>query len=320
LTIRKIIITLMLTSGLAACTTSAVHFPTGKSIAGNTPIKRVASISEESFELGGWNAGKEFSAHNPGKKPDIPKQFRFTQFQGQHSFTAETSITRFGNYSARLHWKHGNPGKWNGDLNKIDNVDRKAMLHGSNANSITSTTWYGFSVYFPEHGVDLKDGEDPLIFQLHGAPDKTPQGKEPGRNPPVALTIANEGMYLGFGWDDRKFATDTGGQGRGKFLVPMKLSDYQNRWVDIVLQIKADPFSPNGFIKMWIDGKQLVNHPNIRIGYNDDRGLYPSWGWYVTGKHAAKRDKDSIMYLDEIRHVEHADATYYDVAPGYFSK
>lgn len=314
---------------ISACANSDKHkiveiegqnYPLGARIAGDNPIDRITPISSESFEGGGWNSDVLYATFHPGHDASLAKNFRFTQFQGPHSFVSESTITRFGDYSAKLHWKHGNPAKWNRDPNKIDNEDRKAMFHGSNASSITSTTWYGFSVYLPSDGTELIDGEDPLIFQLHGAPDKTPKGKEPGRIPPVALTIANNVFYIGYGWDDRKFATDTAGQGRGKLNVPLELSDYQDRWVDIVLQVKADPFEAQGFIKMWLNGKKIAERTNIKIGYNDDKGLYPSWGWYVTGDRAANREKDSIMYIDEIRHVEHADAGYYDVAPGYFSK
>ena len=293
------------------------NYPVGASIAGNNPIDRVSPISNESFEGGGWNAGTiKPDSFVPGYDASVPKNFRFTQFQNPNSFAAETVITRLGHYSAKLYWQHGDPGKWNGDVNKIDNADRKAMLHGRNSASITSTTWYGFSVYFPSEGTELIDGEDPLIFQLHGAPDPG----EPGRNPPIALTISTDGFYLGYGWDSRKFATNVGGEGRDKFLVPLNFSDYQDRWVDFVLQVKANPFEKTGFIKMWLDGKQMVNRTNIQIGYNDNNGLYPSWGWYITGDRAAKRDKDAVMYYDEIRHVEAPNADYYDVAPGFFAK
>ncbi|EWH10528.1 hypothetical protein DS2_07838 [Catenovulum agarivorans DS-2] len=298
-----------------------VNYPVGASVVGNNPIVRNSAKTNEGFEGGGWNAGTlSTSTYTPGYDNTLTKNFRFIQLQGPHSFTAENTITRVGNYSAKLHWKHGDPGKWNGDANKIDNVDRKAMFHGKNVSSNIATAWYGFSVYFPSDGTILNASEDPLIFQLHGAPDTVDGKKEPGRNPPVALTISSGGFRIGYGWDDRKFATEVRGQGRDKFDVPLNFSEYQNRWVDIVLQIHSNPFEEKGFIKMWVDGVQLVERTDIKIGYNDDKGLYPSWGWYVTGSRAADREHDVIMYMDEIRHVEAADANYYDVAPGYFAK
>lgn len=291
------------------------NYPVGDKLIGNNPIDRVEAISEESFEHGGWNAGTINGNYNPGHDASIPKQFRFTQFQNPDSFKAETNVTRLGDYSAKLYWQHGDPGKWNDDPNKIDNVDRKAMLHGRNAKTITSTFWHGFSVYFPSDEIQLKDGENPLFFQLHGAPDSG----EPGRQPPLALTMQTDGFYVGYGWDSRKFNTSTSGEGRDKFQIPVNLAEYQDRWVDFVIQVRANPFEEKGFIKIWIDGKQMADRTNIQIGYNDDKGLYPSWGWYFTGTINVNRDTDGTMYLDEIRHVEADDASYYDVAPGYFS-
>lgn len=300
--------------------TGGQHYPVGDSLAGNNPIDRIVPISSETFDGGGWNAGRLYATYHPGYDKSLPKNFRFTQFQGPHSFRAESSITRLGDYSAKLHWKHGNPAKWNRDPNKIDDEDRKAMLHGSNASSNMATVWHGFSVYFPSKNTLLTDKQDPLFFQLHGAPDKTPQGKEPGRNPPLALTITNEGFDVGYGWDARKFAKDTGGEGRDKFTVPVNINDYKDKWVDFVIEVRSNPFEEKGYINMWINGKKMVSRSNIQIGYNDDKGLYPSWGWYQTGKYNAGRDTDMVLYLDEIRHVEAADASYYDVAPGYFEK
>lgn len=296
--------------------TNGEDVPVGASIPGNTPIDRNAPVSEESFELGGWNAGTINGDYNPGRDSSIPKQFRFTQFQNPDSFSAETTITRFGDYSAKLYWQSGDPAKWNDDPNTIDNVDRKAMLHGRNANTITSTVWHGFSVYFPSEDINLVEGEDPLFFQLHGAPDPG----EPGRQPPLALTIQTDGFYVGYGWDAREFNTSTGGQGRDKFHIPLNMADYQDRWLDFVIEVKADPFEEKGFIKLWINGKQMADITNIQIGYNDAKGLYPSWGWYFTGTTNVTRNNDGTLYLDEIRHVEAADANYFDVAPGYFSK
>ncbi|WP_371193901.1 heparin lyase I family protein [Glaciecola sp. SC05] len=194
------------------------------------------------------------------------------------------------------------------------------MFHGTNASSHTATVWHGFSVYFPSKSTKLTNNHNPLFFQLHGAPDKTLQGKEPGRNPPLALTITNKGFDIGYGWDARKFAVDTGGQGRGKVTVPVNIADYKDKWLDFVFEISSNPFEEEGYINMWINGKQMVKLTNIKLGYNDDKGLYPSWGWYQTGKYNPARNSDAIMFMDELRHVEHEEAGYYDVAPGYFEQ
>lgn len=292
-------------------------YPVGASIVGSSPINRITPYLSESFEGGGWNARTIFpDTYTPGRDTSLPSPFRFVQFQGPHSFVAATNITRVGSYSAKLHWKHDDPGQWNGDPNKVTNNDRKAMFHGRPVSSHTATSWYGFSVYFPSDGITLTGSQNPLIFQLHGAPDKG----EPGRQPPIAVIVDKDAFNVSYGWDARAFNTNTAGQGRGEFRIPINFAeDYQDRWVDFVLQVSTNPFEEKGFINLWVDGVQVLGENNLQIGYNDNTGMYPSWGWYQIGENI-KRTTDAIMYMDELRHIEDTDADYYDVAPGYFEK
>ncbi|WP_016957725.1 heparin lyase I family protein [Catenovulum agarivorans] len=293
------------------------NFPIGNTVVGNNPYNRTTLRVNESFEGGGWNAISTPGTYQPGLDTSLPKSFAFGQMQGPHSFFAEPTLTRFGNYSAKLHWVHGDPAKWNGDPKVLDNVDRKAMFHGRNASSILATLWYGFSVYFPKDGTKLSGSEQALFFQIHGAADRA--DGEPSRIPPLALNIATEGFNVGYSWDSAKLSTSTQGEGNESFNVAVDFADYQDRWVDVVIQVKTDPFEPKGFIKIWFDGVQMVDRQNIQIGYNDDKGLYPSWGWYLWGSNS-ERSYDAILYMDELRQVEGADVSYYDAAPGYFDK
>ncbi len=287
----------------------------GSAIPINEGKPRQTPALYETFAGGGWNAGNNsFSEHRPGLNESLPPNFKFHQMQGPHSFKAETNIVRVGKYSAKLHWMHDDPGQWNFSPKKIDNPDRKAMFHGPNASNHLATVWYGFSAYFPAGSTMLNEGQEALFFQIHGARD----GKnEPNRVPPVALNISSKGFTYSHSWDASKYSKSTGGEGQLKYDLPAKLSDYQDRWVDFVLQVRTDPYKEDGFLKIWMDGKLMVDRTNIKVGYNDDKGFYPSFGWYLWGSNAF-REHDMIMYLDEIRQVEGPDANYYDVAPGFF--
>lgn len=299
------------------------EFKIGGSKPVNVPIlRRVASLYE-GFEGGGWNAvNNSFSQHKPGLNERLAPTFKFHQMQGPHSFQAEQNIVRLGEYSAKLHWKHNKPGQWNFSPEKIDNPDRKAMFHGPNASSHMATVWYGFSVYFPAEHTKLSEGQEALFFQVHGARDLPRDGlqngkREPNRVPPIALNIAADGFTYSHSWDANKFSTSSSGEGQRKYRIEAKLSEYQDRWLDVVLQVRTNPYEEKGFVKIWIDGKQLVNLSNVKIGYNDDKGFYPSYGWYLWGNNAT-REHDMLMYLDEIRQVEAIGANYYDVASGAF--
>ena len=310
---RRLNIALLAGSISVAALAGAIDYPVGSNSAKDA-LTRVAPITYESFEGAGWNASRITGTYTPGLKSNLPKSFRFTQFQGPHSFDAESSITRIGKFSAKLHWKQGDPAKWNDDPNVIDNADRKAMIHGTNASNNTATSWYGFSVYFPSNFTKFSGDQEALFFQLHGAPDNN---GEPSRVPPVALTMLEDGFKIGYAWDTNKKSPSPRGEGHDSFVVPVDLKDYQDRWVDFVIQVHTNPFEKKAFINVWIDGKQKVNRTNIQLGYNDTKGIYPSWGWYLFEKNAL-RTTDVILYLDEVRMVENAKADYFDVAPGYF--
>ena len=275
------------------------------------PLK---TVIYESFEHGGWNAENttlSISKHQPKLNTSLPKNFLFTQFQSPDAFSIESSLKRHGNFSAKLHWQHDKPEKWNGDPHVLDNTDRKAMLHGHKADSILATVWYGFSAYFPSQQTQFKANEGALFFQIHGARDK---GKEPNRIPPLSINLIEHGFNIGYSWDSNKISTSSQGEGSETFNVPAKLSDYQDRWVDFVIKVKTNPFNKKGELHIWADGQQLVKRTNIKIGYNDDMGVYPSFGWYLWGDYA-NRHQDVIMYLDEVRQAQGDDISYQDIAP-----
>lgn len=289
-------------------------YPVNNKTNSNSEVKRLDSVIYESFEQRGWNAENtslSISTHQPGLNRALPKNFLFTQFQGPHSFSVESSIARFGSFSAKLHWQHDEPQKYNGDPQVLDNTDRKAMFHGHKASTTLATVWYGFSAYFPSEQTQLEDGQGALFFQIHGARDKN---KEPNRIPPLSINLVENGFNIGYSWDSKKTSTSSHGEDNETFDVPAKLAEYQDRWVDFVIKVKTDPFENNGAISIWVDGKQMVNRTHIKIGYNDDMGVYPSFGWYLWGKYV-NRNQDMIMYLDEVRQAEGEDINYHDVAP-----
>lgn len=271
-------------------------------------------IIHESFEQGGWNAENTtlpISTHQPGLDPSLPMNFLFAQLQGPHSFSIDESKARSGNYSAKLLWKANNPSQWNGDPQKLDNTDRKAMFHGKKAQSNISTVWYGFSAYFPSEHTQFTQNQGALFFQIHGARDGQ---SEPNRIPPVALNLKKQGFSLGYSWDSKQISTSTQGEGNDTLMIPANLAEYQDRWVDFVLKVNTNPFQEKGGITLWIDGKQAADIQNIQLGYNDKQGVYPSFGWYLWGEYV-NRDQDVVMYLDDVRQAEGADITYSNVAP-----
>lgn len=267
----------------------------------------------ESFEHGGWNAENP-RGFTPGLKKYLAKNFMFNQLQGNHAFALENNIVRDGNYSAKLIWKHENPGAYNGDKSKWDNVDRKAMFHGYKTNKVMGAeAWFGFSFYFPSDGTATEQN-DWLFFQIHGSADK--RLNEHSRNPPFSITLTENGLRGSWKWDPDENSVTRQGKGTQQYTIPGSKTDYLDRWVDFVLHVKVDYSSEKtGLLELWVDGNKVLNQHNIQFGYNDDKGIYPSWGMYFNGNLNVMKN-DHYLYLDEVKMADYDNASYQDVAPG----
>ncbi|WAJ71933.1 heparin lyase I family protein [Catenovulum adriaticum] len=267
----------------------------------------------ESFEAGGWNAASP-RGFTPGLKKDLAKNFMFNQLQADHAFELEDKIVRSGKYAAKLVWKHQNPAAYNGDKQKIDNVDRKAMFHGFKTDTVMGAeAWFGFSFYFPSDGTQ-NELNDWLFFQIHGSADK--RLKEHSRNPPFSITLTENGLRGSWKWDPDENSVTRTGKGTQKYTIPGAKSTYLDRWVDFVLHVKVDySNAKTGLIELWVDGKKVLNKHNIQFGYNDDKGIYPSWGMYFNGDLSVMKN-DHYLYLDAIKMADFPNANYDDVAPG----
>lgn len=267
---------------------------------------------DESFESGGWNAASP-RGFTPGLNQDLAKGFMFNQLQANHAFELEDKIVRNGKYSAKLVWKHKDPAAYNGDKTKVDNVDRKAMFHGYKTDKVMGAeAWFGFSFYFPSEGTQT-ELNDWLFFQIHGSADK--RLKEHSRNPPFSITMTEHGLRGSWKWDpDEKSITRTG-KGTEYYTIPGAKNSYLDRWVDFVLHVKVDySDTKTGLLELWVDGKKVLNKHNIQFGYNDDKGIYPSWGMYFNGNLDVMKN-DHYLYLDEVKMADFPNAGYDDVAP-----
>ena len=69
-----------------------------------------------------------------------------------------------------------------------------------------------------------------------------------------------------------------------------------------------------GIVELWVDGKQVLNEHNIQVGYNDDKGIYPSWGMYFNGNLKVMKN-DHYLYLDAVKMDDGPTASYDTVAP-----
>jgi hypothetical protein len=301
---------------LVACTAqNVIHEPSEiKRSISNKLEKPSFLVISESFENGGWNAQSP-RGFRPGLNEDLAKNFLFNQLQGDHAFAIENKIVRAGQYSAKLVWKHENPSAFNGDKTKVDNVDRKAMFHGHKTKKVLGAqAWYGFSVYFPSEG-SKDELNNWLFFQIHASADK--RLNEVSRNPPFSLTLTKDGLRGAWKWDPDVKSLTTRGKGTQQYEIAGNKADYLDRWVDFVVHVRVDyTEAKTGFVELWVDGEKVLNKHNIKFGYNDDKGIYPSWGMYFNGDLSLMKN-DHFLFLDEIKQTDDTRATYEDLKPSF---
>ncbi|MCC5453268.1 polysaccharide lyase [Rheinheimera sp. UJ51] len=112
-----------------------------------------------------------------------------------------------------------------------------------------------------------------------------------------------------------KLSPTTKGEGTGRFTIPGEKKDYLDRWVDFVLHAKVDySDAKTGRLELWVDGNKVLDKHNIQFGYNDEKGIYPSWGMYFNGDLSVMKN-DHFLYLDSIKMSIDKNATYSDVSP-----
>mgnify|MGYP006292827419 FL=1 len=247
-----------------------------------------AVVFADDFEAGAWRAHK-YSGDRSGSGPK-GVLWMHSQMQGAHSglVVAAPAPIRRGKHAMRFEWRP--------EAYQKSNTSKKAMLHGPKVRQSKDVErWYAFSVYLPKDGM-AQDSNPMLFFQLHATPDHNL--KEPWRQPIASIGINSSGI-IAYGWsyDTDQVSPKNKNIVKNRTSVPIgHISSWWNRWTDVVWRVRYDPFG-KGLLQIWINGKQIADHQNIAIGYNDKAGAYPSYGLYY---HTGKGDRRHWIYFDEI--------------------
>lgn len=254
-----------------------------------------------------WSSGFEegcFQFLNGGRPTDNQGPlWAQAQFQNPDDAAAfVTDIVRSGQKAVRFEWQKSGMTK--------TNTSRKAMIHFAKAPTTEGTQrWYGFSFYIPKGEFIVEPDYNALIFQLHATPDFNL--KEPWRIPPVALSIKDGIVKLSYHYDlDQVSPKNDNIKKNIKVHEVYKLPDMWDHWTDFVLQIRLS-LKGEGLVRLWVNGKQVVNDEHVTVGYNDAIGPYPSWGIYSYNSISERR----VVYLDEVR-IGDEKSDYDKVAPG----
>ncbi len=148
--------------------------------------------------------------------------------------------------------------------------------------------WIGFAIYLAD---DYKmPNTSDILFQLHDVPDK--HIGESYKNPNLTLRVAGltrkedrksqvHQWLISVKGDHREF-TPTGSKRYypTQFSVPVGPAEPDvGRWVTWVFNFR-NSYNPDGFIKVWKDGKLVLERHQIRTAFNDVVGPYVNLGSY----------------------------------------
>lgn len=173
------------------------------------------------------------------------------------------------------------------------------------SNPLKHETWYQISVFVPPewHDSTVKV----VAMQWHGTRDFLLG--EPGRMPPLEITIVDDQWLIQKAFDDKVVST-TDRLGNVEAIVPLaKVQLEKGRWLDWIIQTRWSS-SDDGRLAIWLNGEQIVDDqgPNAHkdlTGPYLKAGVYvPSWGYEGTEPQIAER----TLYFDNIQMIQATNA------------
>lgn len=160
-----------------------------------------------------------------------------------------------------------------------------------------STAFYGFSIRIPtsqlsdcQNTADCKEWRN--YMQWHAKPSDDGNWSHP------LLTLSLDNGLFSF-----ILAKPNGSKWYTK-LNPFSVKG--DTWIDFVVEFRWSKQANQGVIRIWRDGKLIVNRPNEQVGYNDQASVFWKHGVY----RRPVADKD-VIYFDELRR----GVSYREVVP-----
>lgn len=177
------------------------------------------------------------------------------------------------------------------------------------SNPLKEDIWYKASVFVP---TDWKDSEIKVVaLQWHGSRDFFLG--EPGRMPPLEITITNNNWQVQKAYDNRLISTsDT--PGHVESIVPLaELEVKKGGWTDWVIHTRWSSES-DGVTRVWLNGDKVVEDfgPNAHrdlTGPYLKAGVYaPEWGY--TGTEPAIEER--TLLFDGVEMIQDSDPYGFD--------
>lgn len=168
---------------------------------------------------------------------------------------------------------------------------------------------YGWSLYVPKE-FDA-DTFFSIITQWHdwGTGRQSP----PDGGPPTSISVSKGQVTLKV-----HYQGDDGWTTKKQYLPVCKIDDLRDQWTDWVMEANWQPPGKGGWLKLYLNGKLVVDYKGTTFYEEKDKGPYFKFGCYKGGAGWKGTEEGAVLYFDSFRMALGENSTYKMVDPAAY--
>lgn len=169
---------------------------------------------------------------------------------------------------------------------------------------------YGWSIYMPEEFDDKTQFS--IITQWHDY--GTGRESPPDGGPPTSISVHKGKVSLKINYQG-----DDGWTTKGQYLPVGDVEELRGRWSDWVLEANWQPPGKGGWLKLYLNGRLVVDYQGATFYEHKDKGRYFKFGIYKGGGTWRGEEAGAVLYFDSLRMAIGEQSTYQMVDPAAYS-
>lgn len=170
---------------------------------------------------------------------------------------------------------------------------------------------YGWSMFVPKE-FDAHTHFS-IITQWHDW--GTGRASPPDGGPPTSLSVGKGGkvsLKINYQGDD-------GWTTKSQYLPVCGIDELRDRWSDWVLEANWQPPGKGGWLKLYLNGKVVVDYTGTTFYEDKDKGRYFKFGNYKGGGTWKGEEAGAVLYFDSHRMAVGENSTFQMVDPAAYS-
>lgn len=169
---------------------------------------------------------------------------------------------------------------------------------------------YGWSLYVPRE-FDAHTHFS-IITQWHdwGTGRESP----PDGGPPTSVSVGKGKVSLKINYQG-----DDGWTTKGQYLPVCDIEELRGQWSDWVLEANWQPPGKGGWLKLYLNGKVVVDYTGTTFYEDKDKGRYFKFGNYKGGGTWKGEEAGAVLYFDSHRMAVGENSTFQMVDPATYS-